>query len=140
MVLDCLGWSSRVVHLHIANSKLRVRRRLELVSLCMHQTVRGDRLQLHDFEWLPAVALQYNVGQRQLADTHAILFLDTCGRPCLLQCHGLVAHTTLGLYRHNQPVDVLHDFRFWLCTHTEHAHGPAYGTSLTLDVRLQLAH
>ena len=58
----------------------------------------------------------------------------------MLQCHGLVAHTTFGLYLHNQPVDVLHDELFRLCTHTEHAHGPAYETSLTLEFRLQLAH
>ena len=58
----------------------------------------------------------------------------------MLQYHGLVAHTTFGLYLHNQPVDVLHDELFRLCTHTEHAHGPAYETSLTLKFRLQLAH
>ena len=45
--------------------------------LCMHQFVCRARPQLHDFEWLLAVALQYDVGQRQLADTHAIHVLDS---------------------------------------------------------------
>ena len=106
----------------------------------MHIFVCREPPQLHYFDWLPAVALQYDIGQRQLADTHAIHFLDTLGSPCLLQCHGLLAHTTFGLYLHNQPVDVLHDELFRLCTHTEHAHGPAYETSLPLEFRLQLAH
>ena len=58
----------------------------------------------------------------------------------MLQCHGLLAHTTLGLYLDNQPVDVLHEELLRVCTHTEHEHGPAYETSLTLEFRLQLAH
>ena len=82
----------------------------------MHLSVCRDHPQLHDFEWLPAVALQYDVGQRQFADTHAIDCLYSLGSPCLLQCHGLVAHTTFGFYLHNQPVDVLHEELHRLCT------------------------
>ena len=43
MVLDFLGWSSRDVHIHIANSKLLVLQRLELVWLFIVLT----EVQLH---------------------------------------------------------------------------------------------
>ena len=39
-----------------------------------------------------------------------------------------------------QPSGCFRKFLFRLCTHTEHAHGPAYETSLTAEFRLQLAH